>query len=185
MAVSCVATKLLFMFLLVSCIFISTIKATEDDEDTIYGDECDYEIVVSTGKSKGPTNYKLSVVLTTKNGENISTSDFVGEWGDMGRYHTFFQADSESGFMATGPCFTTSFCNIEIGGGNGSNGGGRLKPHWYINNITVITRGDKINDRTRTFHFFGMHHNIARTNPPVSYGNCRKSHKKNQKKKKH
>ncbi|KAF6170460.1 hypothetical protein GIB67_036234 [Kingdonia uniflora] len=126
--------------------------------------ECEYEMVVSTGPTRGPS-HKLRVILEAVGGENINTTNLIKDWGAMGRKYTYFLPNTEDRFKTREACLPYSFCNVYIIGKKGE-----LNPHWYINSITVTTKGDGIN-RLKTFSMLDGHE-IAYTNPPISKGEC-------------
>ncbi|KAK9091082.1 hypothetical protein Sjap_024259 [Stephania japonica] len=146
------------LLFLVLALLVFTLKAQEMKK------LCDYEMVVSTGPSRGPST-KLRVILDAIFGENINTTDVIKRWGAMGPRHTYFLPNSYDKFGVRLPCVEQNFCAILIGGKKGE-----LKPHWYINNITVSTKGDGI-DRFKTFRFLSEHE-IESLYPFIGDGEC-------------
>ncbi|OVA12500.1 hypothetical protein BVC80_9011g2 [Macleaya cordata] len=126
--------------------------------------QCEYEMIVNTGPTRGPT-YKLGVILEAIGGKNINTSNVVKNWGDMGRKYTYFLPNSSDRFRTSLPCMEANFCWIGIKGKKGE-----LNPHWYINNVTVSTKGDGIN-RFKTFRFI-TNNEVDFIYPYVSDGEC-------------
>ncbi|KAF5200900.1 hypothetical protein FRX31_009511 [Thalictrum thalictroides] len=126
--------------------------------------QCEYVMVVNTGPTRGPT-YKLSAIIEAIGGSNINTTDIVKKWGAMGKGYTYFLPYSQDRFVYNAPCLPANFCNIGITGKKGE-----LKPHWYINNITVATTGEGIN-RLKTFRFLSGNE-IEYTYPRIDDGEC-------------
>ncbi|KAK9105482.1 hypothetical protein Scep_022326 [Stephania cephalantha] len=149
----------LALFLIIAASF-SALQARE-----IKDDYCTYEMVISTGASRGPST-KLKVILEAVGGDNINTTNVVKNWGAMGSNYTYFSPNSNDIFRTRLPCLKWSFCNVLIQGEKGE-----LKPHWYINNITVATKGHGINDRFKTFRFL-FENEFSSLYPPISDGEC-------------
>ncbi|KAF6170464.1 hypothetical protein GIB67_036238 [Kingdonia uniflora] len=126
--------------------------------------ECDYEMVVSTGATRGPS-HKLFMLFEMIGGGNINTTDVVKNWGAMGRKYTYFLPNSVDRFKTRRECVARNFCAIGLKGKKGE-----LKPHWYINNITVTTTGDRIN-RFREFSF-RENNEVPFINPIITDGEC-------------
>ncbi|KAK9105489.1 hypothetical protein Scep_022333 [Stephania cephalantha] len=143
---------------LVLALLVFTLQAQETKK------LCEYEMVVSTGPSKGPST-KLRVILEAIFGENINTTDVIKRWGAMGPRHTYFLPNSNDKFRVNLPCVRQNFCAVLIGGKKGE-----LKPHWYINNITVSTKGEGI-DRFKTFRF-SSEHEFESVYPYIDDGEC-------------
>ncbi|KAL5725991.1 hypothetical protein ACHQM5_009066 [Ranunculus cassubicifolius] len=148
-------TFLLFFFIFAAglCTFNAQVK------------QCDYLMVVNTGPTRGPT-YKLSAVIEAIGGDNINTTDIVKKWGDMGRKYTYFLPNSSDRFKYRGGCMPANFCYVGIRGKKGE-----LKPHWYLNNITVATTGEGGIKRFAFFRF-NSDNEIAFTYPGISDGEC-------------
>ncbi|KAK9105483.1 hypothetical protein Scep_022327 [Stephania cephalantha] len=149
----------LALFLIIAA-FFSTLQARE-----IKNDYCDYEMVVSTGPSRGPST-KLKVILEAIGGDDINTTNVVKNWGAMGPKHTYFLPNSNDIFRTRTRCLEQNFCVVLIQGKKGE-----LKPHWYINNITVATKGPGGIDRFKTFRFL-FENEFSSLYPPISDGEC-------------
>ncbi|KAK9091079.1 hypothetical protein Sjap_024256 [Stephania japonica] len=147
------------LFLIIAALF-STLQARE-----IPDDYCTYEMVISTGPSRGPLT-KLKVILEAVGGDSINTTNVVKNWGAMGPNHTYFLPNSNDIFRSRLPCLKYSFCVVLIQGQKGE-----LKPHWYINNITVATKGPGIINRFKTFPFF-VQNEFSTLYPPIGDGEC-------------
>ncbi|KAI3996380.1 hypothetical protein MKX01_026848 [Papaver californicum] len=127
--------------------------------------QCDYEMIVNTGITRGPSDYKLGVIIEPIGGEgNINTTNLIKNWGAMGRGYTYFLPNSSDRFRTKLPCMLDNFCWIGIKGKKGE-----LKPHWYINNITVSTKGAGGINRLKTFRFL---EEIETVYPDASHGEC-------------
>ncbi|OVA12501.1 hypothetical protein BVC80_9011g3 [Macleaya cordata] len=148
-------TTNLFSFFLVFMAISSAFKAQENKQ-------CEYEMIVSTGPTRGPT-YKLGLVLEAVGGKNINTTNMVKHWGDMGLKHTYFLPNSTDRFRTRLPCMVANFCWIGIKGKKGE-----LNPHWFINSVTVSTKGDGIN----RFKTFLTNTDVDFIYPYVSDGEC-------------
>ncbi|KAK9096742.1 hypothetical protein Sjap_022239 [Stephania japonica] len=149
----------LALFLIIAA-FFSTLQARE-----IKDDYCDYEMVVSTGPSRGPST-KLKVILEAIGGHDINTTNVVKNWGAMGPKHTYFLPNSNDIFRTRTRCLEQNFCAVVIQGKKGE-----LKPHWYINNITVATKGPGGIDRFKTFRFISDNE-FTSLWPSISDGEC-------------
>ncbi|MCL7030790.1 hypothetical protein MKW94_011148 [Papaver nudicaule] len=154
--------KLLTSFVLFFLVFIAISTTLIKAQAT---KQCEYEMIVNTGVTKGPS-YKLGVVLEAIGGANINTSNVVKNWGAMGRGHTYFLPNSSDRFRAKLPCMVANFCWIGIKGKKGE-----LNPHWYINNVTVSTKGDGGINRLKTFSF-GSGNEVDIIYPYASDGEC-------------
>ncbi|KAI3860648.1 hypothetical protein MKX03_009353 [Papaver bracteatum] len=116
--------------------------------------QCDYEMIVNTGITRGPSNLKLGVIVEVIGGEGtINTTNLIRKWGSMGQ-----------GFKTRLPCMKDNFCWIGIKGKKGE-----LNPHWYIENITVSTKGPGVINRMKTFRFL---EEIDTVYPYASHGEC-------------
>lgn len=118
---------------------------------------------MNTGPTRGPT-YKLSAIIEAVGGDNINTTNLVKNWGAMGKGYTYFFPNSSDRFKYRGRCMQYSFCNIGIQGKKGE-----LKPHWYINNITVATTSEGDN-RLKVFIRAGDE--FAHIYPRIDDGEC-------------
>ncbi|KAI3974997.1 hypothetical protein MKX01_005108 [Papaver californicum] len=127
--------------------------------------QCDYEMIVNTGITRGPSNMKLAVIIEPIGGEgNINTTNLIKNWGAMGRGHTYFLPNSSDVFRTRLPCMVHNFCWIGIKGKKGE-----LNPHWYIDTITVSTKGPDVINRMKTFQFL---EEIETVYPYASHGEC-------------
>ncbi|KAK9105492.1 hypothetical protein Scep_022336 [Stephania cephalantha] len=145
-------------FLIIFAAMLSTFQA----QVTKY---CEHEIVVGTGPSRGPTT-KLKMLIEAIGGRNINTTNLIKNWGAMGPKHTYFLPNSLDKFRATLPCLPANFCYVQIGGKKGE-----LVPHWFLNNITVETKGDGIY-RIKSFNYFGDDGDVKSIYPYVDDGEC-------------
>ncbi|RZC58363.1 hypothetical protein C5167_005662 [Papaver somniferum] len=127
--------------------------------------QCDYEMIVNTGITRGPSNSKLRVIVEAIGGEGtINTTNLIRKWGAMGQGYTYFLPYSSDRFRTRLPCMKDNFCWIGIRGKKGE-----LNPHWYIENITVSTKGPGVINRMKTFQFL---EEIDTVYPDASHGEC-------------
>ncbi|KAI3916675.1 hypothetical protein MKW92_006863 [Papaver armeniacum] len=154
--------KLITSFALHFLIFLATASTSIKAQATL---QCDYEMIVNTGITRGPSNYKLGVIIEAIGGEGtINTTNLIKNWGAMGRGYTYFLPNSSDRFRTKLPCMPNNFCWIAIKGKKGE-----LNPHWYINNITVSTKGPGVINRMKTFRFL---EEIETVYPDASHGEC-------------
>ncbi|MCL7042432.1 hypothetical protein MKW94_000500 [Papaver nudicaule] len=124
--------------------------------------QCDYEMIVNTGKTRGPSNMKHGVIIEAIGGEGtVRTTNLVKNWGAMGQGYTYFLPNSSDRFRAKLPCMLNNFCWIAIKGKKGE-----LNPHWYIDTITVSTKGAGGIDRMKTLE------EISTVYPDANHGEC-------------
>ncbi|KAI3844923.1 hypothetical protein MKX03_019298 [Papaver bracteatum] len=127
--------------------------------------QCDYEMIVNTGITRRPSDYKLRVILSPiGGGPNLNTTNLIKNWGAMGRGYTYFLPNSSDKFRTKSPCMADNFCWIGIKGKKGE-----LNPHWYIETITVSTKGPGVINRMKTFQFL---EEIVTVYPDASHGEC-------------
>ncbi|KAI3976808.1 hypothetical protein MKX01_008666 [Papaver californicum] len=131
--------------------------------------QCDYEMIVHTGITRGPSNLKLGVVIEQIGGGAINTTNLIRKWGAMGQGYTYFLPYSSDKFRTKLPCMEENFCWIGIKGKKGE-----LNPHWYIDNLTVSTKGPGVINRMKTFRMktFRFLEEIDIVYPYASHGEC-------------
>ncbi|KAI3916672.1 hypothetical protein MKW92_006860 [Papaver armeniacum] len=136
--------KTITCFVLHFLVFLAMVSTSIKAQAT---QQCDYEMIVNTGITRGPSDSKLGVIVEAIGGEGtINTTNLIRK------------------FRTRLPCMKDNFCWIGIKGKKGE-----LNPHWYIENITVSTKGPGVINRMKTFRFL---EEIDTVYPYASHGEC-------------